>query len=73
MVRGGTYSKFRVEEGKRYFINPGSVGQPRDGNPKAAYVTYDLDSGRVELRRVDYDVPGAQEKIRAAGLPPGLK
>lgn len=72
VVRGGTFSKFRIEKGKQYFINPGSVGQPRDGNPKAAYATYELDSGRVELRRVDYDIPGAQGKIRAAGLPPRL-
>ena len=69
VVRGGTYSKFRVERGKQYFINAGSVGQPRDGNPKAAYVTYDLDSGYVELRRVEYDVPGALGKIAASGLP----
>jgi len=72
-VRGGTYSKFRVEPGKQYFINPGSVGQPRDGNPKAAYATYELESGWVELRRVEYDIPGAQGKIDAAGLPRRLR
>src|SRR6187399_1331969 len=69
MVRGGTYSKFRVEPDKKYFVNPGSVGQPRDGNPKAAYVTYDLENALIELRRVDYDIPGAQGKLVAAGLP----
>ena len=73
MVRGGTYSKFRIEAGKQYFINPGAVGQPRDGNPKAAYVVYDRNDQTVELRRVDYDIPGALAKIKAAGLPPGLK
>lgn len=72
-VRGGTYSKFQVEQGRQYFINPGSVGQPRDGNPKAAYATYELESGWVELRRVDYDIPGAQGKIDAAGLPGRLR
>jgi predicted phosphodiesterase len=71
-VRGGTYSKFKVEAGRKYFVNVGSVGQPRDNNPKAAYVTYDLDEGLIELRRLDYDIPAAQAKIRAAGLPERL-
>ncbi|HEY6168154.1 MAG TPA: metallophosphoesterase family protein [Verrucomicrobiae bacterium] len=71
-VRGGTYSKFRVEPGRKYFINVGSVGQPRDGNPKAAYVVYDMNENTVELRRLDYDIPAAQAKIRAAGLPERL-
>lgn len=67
-VRGGTYSKFRMERGKNYFVNPGAVGQPRDNNPKAAYVIYDEDSRTIELRRVSYDIGGAMEKTRAAGL-----
>lgn len=71
-VRGGTYSKFKVEPGKKYFVNVGSVGQPRDGNPKAAYVVYDLDEGSIELRRLDYDLPTTQQKILNAGLPPRL-
>jgi hypothetical protein len=45
MVRGGTYSKFKVEPGKKYFVNVGAVGQPRDNNPKAAYVIYDIEGG----------------------------
>jgi hypothetical protein len=48
------YSKFRVEPGKKYFVNVGSVGQPRDRNPKAAYVVYDLPTQTIELRRLDY-------------------
>jgi predicted phosphodiesterase len=72
VVRGGTYSKFRVEPGRKYFVNVGSVGQPRDNNPKAAYVVYDLEEGSIELRRLDYDIPKAQAKIRAAGLPDRL-
>jgi diadenosine tetraphosphatase ApaH/serine/threonine PP2A family protein phosphatase len=71
-VRGGTYSKFKVEPGRKYFVNVGSVGQPRDNNPKASYVTYDLEEGLIELRRLDYDIPAAQAKIRAAGLPERL-
>ena len=57
VVRGGTYSKFKVESGKMYFVNPGSVGQPRDNNPKAAYATYDLETQIIELRRLDYPIP----------------
>jgi predicted phosphodiesterase len=72
MVRGGTYSKFRVEPGKKYFVNVGAVGQPRDGNPKAGYVIYDLNEGTIELRRLDYDIPQAQRKIVEAGLPQRL-
>jgi len=72
MVRGGTYSKFKVEPGKKYFVNVGAVGQPRDGNPKAGYVVYDMDEGTIELRRLDYDIARAQKKILAAGLPARL-
>ncbi len=69
-VQGGTYSKFKVEAGKEYFVNAGSVGQPRDNDPRAAYVVYNLSASTIELRRVDYDVAAAQQKIREAGLPP---
>ncbi len=72
VVRGGTYSKFKVDPAKRYFVNVGAVGQPRDNNPKAAYVVYDLDAGTIELRRLDYDIATAQKKILAAGLPERL-
>jgi predicted phosphodiesterase len=72
IVRGGTYSKFKTEPGKKYFVNVGAVGQPRDGNPKSAYVVYDVFEGTIELRRLDYDIPKAQAKIRAAGLPERL-
>jgi predicted phosphodiesterase len=52
-----------------YLINPGSVGQPRDGDPRAAYLLYDSEARAVEYRRVEYNVGEAQRKIRAAGLP----
>ncbi len=71
-VRGGTYSKFRVEPGKKYFVNVGSIGQPRDGNPKAGYVIFDLEEQTIEIRRLDYDIATAQKKILAAGLPERL-
>ncbi|MGA2246819.1 MAG: metallophosphoesterase family protein [Verrucomicrobiota bacterium] len=72
VVRGGTYSKFKVDPSKKYFINVGAVGQPRDNNPKAAYVIYDMDAQTIELRRLDYDIASAQKKILAAGLPERL-
>ncbi|MDB6036385.1 MAG: Metallophosphoesterase [Verrucomicrobiales bacterium] len=72
MVRGGTYSKFKVEPGRKYFVNVGSVGQSRDGVPKATYVIYDMVEGSIELRRLDYDMATTQRKILEAGLPPRL-
>ena len=54
VVRGGTYSKFTVERGRKYFINVGSVGQSRDGIRKATYVIYDLNQRSIELRRLDF-------------------
>lgn len=72
VVRGGTYSKFKVDPAKKYFINVGAVGQPRDNNPKCAYVVYDMDAQTIELRRLEYDIAAAQAKILAAGLPERL-
>jgi len=72
VVRGGTYSKFKVDPAKKYFINVGAVGQPRDNNPKCAYVIYDMDAQTIELRRLDYDIASAQKKILDAGLPERL-
>jgi predicted phosphodiesterase len=68
MVRGGTFTKFKTERGKKYFVNCGAVGQPRDNNPKAAYVTYDVDDSIIELHRVGYDIATAKRKIQDAGL-----
>jgi diadenosine tetraphosphatase ApaH/serine/threonine PP2A family protein phosphatase len=55
-----------------YLVNPGSVGQPRDGDPRAAFALYDSAANTVTYRRVSYDVAGAQRKIREAGLSPSL-
>ena len=57
------------ERGRRYIVNVGSVGQPRDRDPRAAYALWDIEAGRVEIRRVAYDVEAARRKIEAAGLP----
>lgn len=61
-----------LEAGGKYLINPGAVGQPRDGNPQAAFAIYDQQAEQVELRRVDYDITAAQQQMRAAGLPPSM-
>jgi predicted phosphodiesterase len=58
-----------INPAKKYFINAGSVGQPRDGNWRAAYCIYHADQNRVEQRRVKYDLAAAQKKIITAGLP----
>lgn len=61
-----------LERDYTYLVNPGSVGQPRDGNPHAAYAIYRPEDRTVEFRRVVYDTAAAAEKIRAAGLPEPL-
>jgi predicted phosphodiesterase len=58
--------------GARWLINPGSVGQPRDRDPRAAYAVWDTGADTMDLRRVAYDVPAAQAAIRDAGLPDRL-
>ena len=73
-MRDDTVKKIRVdqlaiEETKKYFINVGSVGQPRDGDWRAAYCIYDIENHVVEQRRVKYDLATAQKKIIQAGLP----
>ena len=61
--------KIVLEPGAMYLINAGSVGQPRDGDPRAAAAIVDAAAGYIELFRVIYPVEEAQRKIRAAGLP----
>ncbi len=61
-----------VEESLKYFINIGSVGQPRDGDWRACYVIYDIPAKLITFRRVDYDIETTQRKILAADLPTSL-
>lgn len=61
-----------VGGGRRVLVNPGSVGQPRDGDPRAAFAIYDDEEREVVLRRVPYPIETTQEKILAAGLPRAL-
>ncbi len=56
----------------RWLLNPGSVGQPRDGDSRAAWLSLDLGAGRASFRRTDYPIGETVEEIREAGLPPLL-
>ncbi len=68
-LRAETGSLIRLRPNIRYLVNVGSVGQPRDGDPHAAYGVLDLEAGSLELRRVKYRVKRARRKILNAGLP----
>ena len=59
----------RLAPDARYILNPGSVGQPRDGDPRAAYAILDLDDRSISWRRAGYDIPAAQSRTLASGLP----
>ncbi len=61
--------RFRLEPGLRYLVNPGSIGQPRDGNPLASFAMFDSGTRVVSVYRVPYRIERAQEKILGAGLP----
>ena len=71
LVRPGGGASLELD-GRRALINPGSVGQPRDGDPAASYAIVDPDSGVVRWHRVRYDVAAVQGAMRDAGLPASL-
>ena len=67
---GSTHkNEINLERSKRYIINIGSIGQPRDGNPDAAFAVYDDDHKRVNIEREPYDIDSAAQKIYDASLP----
>jgi predicted phosphodiesterase len=68
-VLRGDNGRLALEPGKRYLLNPGSIGQPRDRDPRAAYMTYDSAKDVVRWHRVSYPVDRAQQRIVKAGLP----
>lgn len=70
--QGERESIIELEADTSYLINPGSVGQPRDGDPRAAYALYEAETRLVHLQRVEYPVARTAEKIKAAGLPDTL-
>ena len=61
-----------LEAADRWLLNPGSVGQPRDGDPRAAFLVLDLDAGRATYRRVSYPLEATQQELRDRGLPEAL-
>jgi predicted phosphodiesterase len=64
--------RLRLDPDAIYLLNPGSTGQPRDADPRAAYALFDSESKEVALRRVSYDCEAVRRKIDAAGLPAAL-
>lgn len=69
---GATFSALQIGADTRYFLNPGSVGQPRDGDARAAFAISDLDHHVVEFWRVPYEIRAVQERMASAGLHPSL-
>jgi len=81
LVLGHTHVQWSLELNDEKIINPGAVGQPRDGNPKgqprdgdpkAAYATFDTDSEELTMHRIEYDIEEVAAKTVSAGLPPYL-
>jgi putative phosphoesterase len=71
LIMGHTHVPFIHRSGARVLLNPGSVGQPRDGDPRASYMLVDLDDGGMEVkhRRVEYDIEVVATRIRRLGIP----
>ncbi len=68
----GNSNEIKLEKGVSYLINPGSVGQPRDRNPRVAFAIFDSEARVVKFFRIDYDIEDAKAKIIASDLPPAL-
>ncbi len=69
VVFGHTHAPLEEVCGGKTILNPGSVGQPRDGDPRASYGIYDTETKKFEIRRVTYDFKKVQKGIIEAGLP----
>jgi len=67
-----SFFALHLEPGHKYLLNPGSIGQPRDGDPRAAFAIADFDHRIVEFWRVPYDIPAVQTRMRKASLPEPL-
>jgi diadenosine tetraphosphatase ApaH/serine/threonine PP2A family protein phosphatase len=68
-MEDGLSLALHLEDQGRYLVNPGSIGQPRDGDWRAAFAVFDSGQRAVEYFRTSYDLPKTQEKMRKAGLP----
>ena len=66
------FNAVKCETGRKLFINPGSIGQPRDGDPRASFAIWDEGRARMEFYRAEYDIQRTQSKMRAVQLPPYL-
>jgi predicted phosphodiesterase len=71
-LAGSHFAALQLEKGTRYLLNPGSIGQPRDGDPRAALAIADLDHNVIEFWRVPYDIEAVQGRMREAKLPDAL-
>lgn len=71
-IRYGLKEKYVISDDEKIIVNAGSVGQPRDGDPRSSYSIYDSEENIVEIKRVAYNVELAQRKILTSGLPPAL-
>jgi predicted phosphodiesterase len=69
---GKSFSVVSLEPKTRYLLNPGSVGQPRDGDPRAAFAIADIEKRRVEFWRTPYDISAVQDRMENAGAPEAL-
>jgi len=69
---GKSYAAMQIEPGATYMLNPGSVGQPRDGDTRASFAIADLPNNSVEFWRVAYDIPAVQKRMADNGLPEPL-
>jgi diadenosine tetraphosphatase ApaH/serine/threonine PP2A family protein phosphatase len=69
---GTQFAALQLDSGTRYLLNPGSIGQPRDGDSRAAFAIADMDHSVVEFWRVPYDIDAVQQRMKQAGLPEPL-
>jgi len=69
---GSPFAELALESGTTYLLNPGSVGQPRDGDARGAFAIADIPQKTVEFWRVAYDIPSVQQRMSKAGLPEPL-
>jgi putative phosphoesterase len=72
LVLGHTHVQFKKEYAEGMVVNPGSVGQPRDGDPRAAFAVLDTETGKIKLERASYDIEKVIEDMLAAHLPEKL-
>jgi putative phosphoesterase len=74
LVLGHTHKPYAVEHGDALLLNPGSVGQPRDGDPRASYAIVEIAEGKINphIHRVKYDIMRTQDKMKRRGLPKTL-